>query len=278
MNNSGILYICPTPIGNLEDMTLRAIRILKEVDMIACEDTRVTQKLLNHFEIKTKLTSYHKFSEKHKGKYIIDLLLEGKNIALTSDAGTPLISDPGFELLKLASENNIKVTPIPGANAAITAMSACATEIPEFTFIGFLPKDNKTKEQVISEYKNSNIIIYESPSRLLNTLKEIKELLGNRNATVARELTKYYEEFKTDTLENLIEFYSSKQIKGEITLIIKAQKVEKLNENDESLLDKAKILLNNNYSTKDTSKILSLLTDTPKGQIYDLIISNNKNN
>jgi 16S rRNA (cytidine1402-2'-O)-methyltransferase len=275
MNNSGILYICPTPIGNLEDITLRAIRILKEVDLIACEDTRVTQKLLNHYDITTKSISYHKFSEKQKSEYLIKLLQEGKNIALVSDAGTPVLSDPGFELVKQAQENNIKVVPLPGASAIMTAFSASGLVDNRFTFVGFLPKSTKDREILINKYKESNIIFFESPSRFLKTLEELKTQLGNINLVVARELTKIYEEIRKDTIENHIDYFSKKQPKGEFTIIIEGKK-ENYSLDESILIEKIKNLKDAGYQTKEISKIISLLFSCPKGTVYDLAISQNK--
>jgi len=272
MQNSGILYICPTPIGNLEDITLRALRILKEVDIIACEDTRVTQKLLNHYEIKTKLTSYHKFSEKEKSEYIINLLKNGQNIALVSDAGTPLISDPGLELVKLAYYNDIKVIPLPGANAAITAASASYLETPNFCFLGFLPRSRKEKEDLLTKYQHINIIFYESPNRLVKTLEEISEILDNKIVVVARELTKIYEEIKRDSFENQIKHYTEKPPRGEIVVIIEALPQQVGTFDDIELNEKIKILDKADYTTKEISKILSLLTNSPKSHVYDLSI------
>lgn len=224
----GDLYIVSTPIGNLEDITLRALRVLKEVDLIACEDTRVTKKLLKHYEIQTKLFSYHKFSEKQKAQQIIEFLNAGKNIALVSDAGTPVISDPGFELIKMAKKYDIKVIPIPGPSAVITALSATGSEDGKFVFLGFLPKTKNEKEKLLSKYRETAIIFYESPNRLLKTLTELDEIFGNITITVARELSKIFEEIKTATVGELIEYYSKKPIKGEITVILNPVKKEKI--------------------------------------------------
>ncbi|EKE02407.1 MAG: hypothetical protein ACD_20C00391G0001 [uncultured bacterium] len=276
MQNKGILYICPTPIGNLEDITLRALRILKEVDFIACEDTRVTIKLLNHYNISTKLISYHKFSEKQKGEYIINLLKEGNNVALVSDAGTPLISDPGFELIKLAYENQIKVEPLPGASALMTAISASYLETPHFAFFGFLPRAKKDKETLLTKYQEINIAIYEAPSRLVKTLEELLDIFGNKMATIARELTKIYEEIRKDTLENHIKYYTDHPPKGEIVVIIEGEKKEETFIEQTEILDKIKSLQKEGYSSKDISKIISLFTPYSKSQVYDLVIKQKK--
>jgi len=272
MTKAGILYICPTPIGNLEDITLRVIRVLKEVDLIACEDTRITQKLLNHYEIKTPTISYHKFSEKEKSGYLIKQLIEGKNIALVSDAGTPLISDPGAELLKEAYLNNIKVIPLPGASSVITALSAGLISGGEFVFLGFLPRPAKEKEQILSKYSEINMVFFESPNRLIHSLEEIFKIFGNRNAIIARELSKIYEEIKRDNITNLIEYYTQNPLKGEIVLIIEGQKEEKTRDEAE-IIEKIKILKKEGYSTKEISKIISLFTGFPKKEIYNLALS-----
>lgn len=268
MNEKGKLYICPTPIGNLEDITLRAIKALKEVDLIACEDTRVTQKLLNHFEIKTKTISYHKFSEKQKSIYIIELLEQGKNVALVSDAGTPLISDPGEELVKNVIEKKIKIIPLPGASSLITAISGTYTGNLPVLFAGFLPKTKGEKERFFQKYSSNVIAIFESPNRLVKTLKETKQVLGNRNATVARELTKIHEEIRRDCLENLIEYYAEHPPKGEIVLIIEGSKEEKTFDNAE-IEEKIFILKKDGYGVKEISKIISLLYGCSKKEVYE---------
>ena len=272
MNNLGTLYICPTPIGNLEDITLRAIRILKEVDVIACEDTRVTQKLLNHYGIATKLMSYHKFSEKHKTDSILQLLKNGQNVALVSDAGTPLISDPGSVLVKSAVENGIKVVPLPGACAMITAASATYNADTAFVFIGFLPRQKSEKEEIINRYQDINCTFYEAPSRLVKSLSEILEISDSRVVTVARELTKIYEEIKTDSIENLIEYYTQKPPKGEIVVTIHAKELEEVSELDEEVVQKINKLKKSGYSTKDISNIIALFTGVSKSKVYDFVL------
>lgn len=273
MTQKGVLYICPTPIGNLEDITLRAIRILKEVDVIACEDTRVTQKLLNHYEISTKLISYHKFSEKQKTSYLIELLLEGSNVALVSDAGTPLISDPGSLLMKSAVENKIKVVPLPGACALITALSAIHLNTPEFAFVGFFPRQNKEKTAVLAAYSHTNIVFYESPNRLTDSLEFILNELGDLEASVARELTKYFEEVKHGKLSDLISYYTDNPPKGEIVVVIKTPLADKQEFSNIEIAEKVKKLRKSGYSSKDITKILSTLFDYPKKAIYELTVS-----
>lgn len=269
---TGILYIVPTPIGNLEDITLRAIRVLKEVDIIACEDTRVTKKLLNRYEISTKLMSYHKHSEKQKSEQIVELLKAGQNVALVSDAGTPLISDPGSELINQTTSNGIKVIPLPGACALTTALSAVYNATSEFVFIGFLPKSHNDKDAVLTKYSTINTIFYESPNRLVKSLNDISAILGNRKVTVARELTKIYEEINTDNVENLIEHYTNKPPKGEIVVIIEG-KLSDNNIEDTEILEQIEKLKKEKFSTKDISKILASLYDIKKSKVYNLALN-----
>ena len=222
---SGKLYLCATPIGNLEDMTLRAIRILKEVDLIAAEDTRNSIKLLNHFEIKTPMTSYHEFNKIDKGKYLIEQLQEGKSIALITDAGTPGISDPGEELVMMAYKAGIEVTSLPGACALITALTISGRKTRRFCFEAFLPQDKKERQLILNELVNETrtIILYEAPHRLLKTLSLLQEVLGNRNMTVCRELTKRYETAFVTTIEDAILYYSENDPKGECVLLIEGR-------------------------------------------------------
>lgn len=271
MNKYGTLYICPTPIGNLEDITLRSLRILKEVDLIACEDTRITCKLLNRYEIKTPTTSYHKFSESKKCGQLINLLKEGKNIALVSDAGTPLISDPGNVLVKAAADNGIKIEPLPGACAFTTLLSGVYLENPNFVFLGFLPKTKSEKENLLLKYKDTNIIIYEAPSRLVKTFEEIKCALGSVKVITGRELTKIHEEIKRGNIENLIEHFSANPPKGELCIIIEGIS-DNVNIEEKELIEKIEILKKEGYTSKEISKILSLLTGLTKNDIYKLTV------
>ena len=193
---SGKLYVCATPIGNLEDITYRTLRVLNEVDLIAAEDTRHSIKLLNHFEISKPLTSYHEHNKDSKGGYLINKLLEGENIALISDAGMPGISDPGEEVIKQAIENNIEIEVLPGATASITALVGSGLETAKFAFEGFLDRDKKRRREQLEEIKHEKrtIIFYESPHRLKDTLKDMLKILGNRSISINRELTKKYQE------------------------------------------------------------------------------------
>ncbi|MFH0887847.1 MAG: 16S rRNA (cytidine(1402)-2'-O)-methyltransferase [Planctomycetota bacterium] len=221
--SNGILYLVATPIGNLEDMTLRAIRILKEVDIIACEDTRFTSNLLNHYQIKKPLVSYFEHNENQRSKHIVENLLAGKNVALVSNAGTPLISDPGYELVNLCILNAICVKAIPGACALNSALSISGLPTDRFIFEGFLPrKPSKRKKRLQNILEDERtVIIYESPYRLHKLLSELREICGNRQIVVVREMTKFYEEIKRGSVDDIIKDISGKRIKGEITLIIK---------------------------------------------------------
>jgi len=222
IDEKGILYIVATPIGNLEDITLRALKVLKEVDMIACEDTRHTLKLLNYYEIKKPLTSYFEHNRKEKGILIIKKLLEGKNIALVSNAGCPGISDPGADLVKEARKHSVEVTMVPGACAFVTGMALSGVQSERFVFEGFLPVSGKLRKQRFSAIMNEtgSIIIYEAPHRLLKTIKELYSCLGERDIIIARELTKKYEEVLNFKLSDALKKYEKENPKGEFVLII----------------------------------------------------------
>lgn len=222
---SGKLYLCATPIGNLEDMTFRVIRTLKEVDLIAAEDTRNSIKLLNHFEIKTPMTSYHEFNKIDKGRYLVGLLQEGKQIALITDAGTPGISDPGEELVKMCYEAGIEVTSLPGAAACITALTLSGLSTRRFAFEAFLPSDKKEKQEVLKELQTETrtTILYEAPHRLVRTLEELYGALGERRLTVCRELTKRHETAFATTLSEAIAYYKENEPKGECVLVIEGR-------------------------------------------------------
>ncbi len=218
----GVLYIVSTPIGNLEDITLRALRILKEVDLIAAEDTRRTSLLLKHFGIQTPLTSYFEGNEMKKGEFILSRLNQGDQVALVSEAGTPGISDPGYRLIRLAIDHSIPVVPIPGPSAAITALSVSGLPTDAFLFKGFLPNKSKKRRELLKQLGEirETIILYESPHRLSETLKDIFETLGDREIALARELTKVYEEVLRGKISEVITHLGEKRQKGEITLII----------------------------------------------------------
>lgn len=235
---SGKLYLVATPIGNLEDITFRALRILKEVDLIAAEDTRNTLKLLNHYEITKPLISYHRHNEEIKKDNLIDKLKNGENIAIVTDAGTPGISDPGEVIVKEAIENNIEVISIPGACAAINALICSGLDTKEFVFLGFLPINKKLRKIKLEEIKNENktLILYEAPHKMKETLQDLKSILDNRKVVLARELTKIHEEFIRGNIDEVIS--KSENIKGEMILIIEGcEKVEKESELNNLSLD-----------------------------------------
>ncbi len=223
---SGTLYLCATPIGNLEDMTFRVIRTLKEVDLIAAEDTRNSIKLLNHFEISTPMTSYHEYNKFDKGQKLVEKLLEGQDIALITDAGTPGISDPGEELVKMCYEAGVPVTSLPGAAACITALTLSGLSTRRFAFEAFLPSDKKEREQVLVELEREyrTMILYEAPHRLLKTLRLLAERLGEtRKITVCRELTKKHETAFATTIGEAIAYYEANDPKGECVLVIEGK-------------------------------------------------------
>lgn len=217
-----MLYICGTPIGNMEDMTLRAIRILGEVDLIAAEDTRQSVKLLNHFDIKTPLTSYYEHNKDTKGPQLIKMLKEGKNIALVTDAGMPGISDPGEDLVRLCYENDIEVTIVPGPTAVITALVLSGLNTRSYIFEGFLPKNKKQRTEVLSRLKNETrtTVFYEAPHHLLNTLRDIYEYGGNRQIAVERELTKRHETVNKGSVSEIINYFENNEPKGEFVIVI----------------------------------------------------------
>jgi len=227
--STGVLYLVSTPIGNLEDITLRALRVLKEVDLIACEDTRLTANLLNHYNIKKPLISYFepawrsgRYDKDKQSRVIIDKLISGCNVALVSNAGTPLISDPGYELVNLCVDNNISVKVVPGASAIISALELSGLPVDKFIFEGFLPKKPSKRRKRLREIapESRTVVIYESPHRILKTLAELKDILGDRRIVIAREMTKFYEEAIRGNIEDVIKRLGDKKIKGEITLVV----------------------------------------------------------
>lgn len=225
---SGKLYVCGTPIGNLEDITYRTLKVLNEVDLIAAEDTRHSIKLLNHFQISKPLTSYHEHNKENKGGYLINKLLSGENIALISDAGMPGISDPGEEIIKQAIENDIEVIVLPGPTASITALIGSGLETGKFVFEGFLDRDKKRRREELEliKHEKRTIIFYESPHRLKDTLKDMLKILGNRNIAVNRELTKKYQEVIRTDIQGCIDIFNEREVKGEFVLIVEGFKGE----------------------------------------------------
>lgn len=274
---SGILYLVATPIGNLDDITFRAINILKSVDLIAAEDTRHTLQLLNYFEIKKPLISYYKETEKIKAEVLINKLNEGKDIALVSDAGTPAISDPGEEVVKEAIKNGIKIVPIPGACALVNALIASGLNTREFIFLGFLPTNNKEKNEKLEEIKNENktLIFYEAPHKIDNTLKILYQILGNRRVVLAREITKIHEEFIRGNLEELVE--KEQNNKGEYVIIIEGTEkinAEKIFLNNLTLEEHYKYYEKQNLDKKEIIKKIAKDRNKNKNEIYQYFLKN----
>lgn len=273
----GKLFLVATPIGNLEDITLRAIKILKEVDLIAAEDTRHTLKLLNHLQINKHLISYYKQNEKVKSSILIEKLLEGKNIALVSDAGTPAISDPGEEIVKEAIKNDINIVPIPGACAAINALISSGLNNREFVFIGFLPVNKKEKTEKIEEIKGfkQTLILYEAPHKLINTLEVIKNVLGDRKIVLAREITKIHEEFLRGYISEIQEKIDTP--KGEFVIIIEGNN-ENINTETQQILNNLSLeehydyYKNQNYEKKEIIKKIAKDRNTNKNEIYQYFL------
>jgi len=278
--DSGILYICGTPIGNLEDITLRSLKILKEVNLIAAEDTRHTLKLLNHYQINTKVTSYYEYNRFKKSPYLVEILKNGQDIALVSDAGMPGISDPGYVLIDLALKNNIKIIPVPGVSALITALVVSGLPTDKFVFEGFLPRKIKERKRYFKSIENEErtIIFYEAPHRLKKALKDMLEILGDRKVVIARELTKLYEEIIRGKLSQVLTEISTKEVKGEITLIVQGGIKKKENSSTDFLIKECiieeylKKLKNQGYSNKEIIKITQEKLNIPKNLIYKKLL------
>ena len=271
----GTLYIVATPIGNLKDITLRALEVLKSVRYIACEDTRVTKKLLSHYGIEgKKLISYHEHNEEEASENILKILKE-EDVALVSDAGTPCISDPGYRVVKKAWENGVNVSPIPGAFAGAAALSASGLPSDKFLFLGFLPNKEKQKKELLEEYKNLEVtlIIYESPHRLLKTLQLIAEVCPESKVVVAKELTKIHEKFIRGTSKEVYKYFQDNPeiIKGEFVILCYPEKEER-KISEEEILEKAKKLKEKGMKTKEISKTLSKETGLSKNEIYNLLL------
>ncbi|MBR3039520.1 MAG: 16S rRNA (cytidine(1402)-2'-O)-methyltransferase [Lachnospiraceae bacterium] len=277
---AGILYLCATPIGNLEDMTFRVLETLKSVDLIAAEDTRNSIKLLNHFEIKTPMTSYHEFNKFEKAETLIAKLKEGLNIALITDAGTPAISDPGEVLVKRAHEEGITVTSLPGCCALITALTLSGLSTRRFSFEGFLPSEKKDRREILDALKSEErtILLYEAPHHLKKTLEELHETLGDRKITLCRELTKKFEEVKVTTLSEVIAFYEANEPKGEYVLVVEgksreermaeeAKKFEEL-----SLEDHMERYLNEGLDEKEAMKKVAKDRGISKRDVYRMLL------
>ena len=269
---NGKLYIVVTPIGNLEDITIRALKILKEVDLIAAEDTRQTLKLLNHFEISKPLISYHRHNEDVKSNILIEKLENGENIALVSDAGTPGICDPGEEVIRKAIEEGITVIPIPGACALINALIVSGLPTKEFNFLGFLPLNKKLRKEKIEEIKEEEktVIIYEAPHRIIDTLNEFKKEFGDRNIVLARELTKIHEEFIRGTISEVLEKVNPK---GEFIIMLEGEKIEKENQlNNLTLEEHYTFYERQGLDKKEIIKKIAKDRNVNKNEIYQKFI------
>lgn len=275
---AGILYLVATPIGNLEDMTYRAVRILGEVDLIAAEDTRNSIKLLNHFDIRTPMTSYHEHNKYEKAIELVGKLQSGTNIAVITDAGTPGISDPGEEIVRQCYEAGIQVVPIPGACAAINALIASGQPTRRFAFEAFLPMDKKERRAILESLKTESrtMIIYEAPHRLLKTLEELLDNLGDRRATICRELTKKHETFYKTTLSEAFAYYKANEPKGECIIVIEGVSFEELSENErkkwENMTIEEHVLmyLQTGMDKKEATKQVAKDRGVPKRDIYEV--------
>ena len=283
MNENGIgeLYLCATPIGNLEDMTFRCIRVLKEADVIAAEDTRNSIKLLNHFEIKTPMTSYHEFNKVEKARVLVEKMLKGETVALITDAGTPGISDPGEELVRQCIEAGIKVTPVPGAAACINALIMSGMPTRRFCFEAFLPSDKKEKAGVLEQLKaeQRTIIIYEAPHRLLRTLTELESALGGmRKIAVCKELTKRHETVYRDTISGALGYYTANEPKGEYVLVIEGRSPKELLEekraawDDMSIEEHFNMYVSRGMDKKDAMKLVAKDRGVSKRDIYNALL------
>ncbi|OUQ65246.1 16S rRNA (cytidine(1402)-2'-O)-methyltransferase [Eubacterium sp. An11] len=278
---TGTLFLCATPIGNLEDITLRVLRTLKEVDLIAAEDTRNSIRLLNHFEIKTKLTSYHEYNKIEKAAVLVEKMKQGVNVALITDAGTPGISDPGEELVRQCLDANIPVTSLPGACACITALTMSGQPTRRFAFEAFLPYDKKEREEILNALKNETrtIILYEAPHHLKKTLKECRKYLGNRNMTVCKELTKKYEKKLRGTLDEVIAFYEENEPRGEYVLVFEGKSRRELKEEEQkkwmelSLEEHMALYLDEGKDRKEAMKLVAKDRGIPKRDVYNALLN-----
>ena len=274
---TGKLFLVATPIGNLEDITFRAINILKEVDIIAAEDTRHTLKLLNHYEISKPLISYHRHNEEVKSDILINKLLEGNNIAIVTDAGTPGISDPGEEVVKEAIKNNIEVIPIPGACALVNALIVSGLNTKEFLFLGFLPFNKKNRDNALNKIKkaNSTVILYEAPHKLIKTLQDLLKNVGDINCVLAKEITKIHEEFIRGNISNLLE--QIQEPKGEYVILLDLNNLENENDSEDEISQKTveeqyKIYEAQGMNKKEIIKQIAKNKNVPKNEIYKLFI------
>ena len=277
---AGKLYLCATPIGNLEDITFRVLRTLKEVDLIAAEDTRNSIKLLNHFEIKTPMTSYHEYNKIEKAYQLVDKMREGKNIALITDAGTPGISDPGEDLVRICYEEGIEVTSLPGPAACITALTMSGLPTRRFAFEAFLPREKKERALVLEQLKNETrtIILYEAPHHLVKTLEELQSALGNRKIAVCRELTKRYEEKTLSTIEDMLNFYKENEPRGEYVLVLEGKSFEEIAEEEKkswkamTLEEHMAVYENQGIDRKEAMKLVAKDRGISKRDVYQALL------
>ena len=276
----GKLYLCATPIGNLEDITLRVLRTLQEVDLIAAEDTRHSIKLLNHFEIKTPMTSYHEYNKVEKARYLVDKMREGLNVALITDAGTPGISDPGEELVRQCYEAGIELTSLPGPAACITALTISGLPTRRFAFEAFLPSEKKERQRILKEMERETrtILLYEAPHRLVRTLTELLEVLGDRNITICRELTKKYETAVRTTFSGALAHYETEEPKGECVIVIEGKSAEEIQKEQEkswesmSIGEHMEIYLSSGMEKKEAMKQVAKDRGISKREVYQYLV------
>ena len=276
----GTLYLCATPIGNLDDITFRVLETLKQVDLIAAEDTRHSIKLLNHFDIHTPMTSYHEYNKVEKARVLVEKLKSGMNIACITDAGTPGISDPGEELVAMCYEEDIEVNAVPGAAACITAVTSSGQACRRFSFEAFLPKDKKERARVLAEMQQETrtMIVYEAPHHLRATLQELYQALGDRSITLCRELTKRYEEKKKMTLAQAVDYYRENDPRGEYVLVIAGKSKEEVMQEEQSrwedlsIEEHMQIYLDQDYSKKDAMKAVAKDRGVSKRDIYQALL------
>ena len=271
-NVPGVLYVVATPIGNLEDLTLRALRILKEVDLIAAEDTRHTRKLLVHYGITTPLTSYHDHSETEKAPELIAQLQAGKNIALVSDAGTPCIADPGYRLINGAAASGIRIVPIPGPSMVPTLLSVGGLPSNRFAFEGFLPAKRSQRRKTLQHLRREErtLVFFESPQRLLDMLADLEEVCGDRQIVIGRELTKMFEEVLRGRVSELRALFDTREVKGEVAILVAGQAESPTPEEDRPLTEEIRELCAQGFSLKDVARMVSELRGVPKREVYAL--------
>ena len=276
----GQLYLCATPIGNLEDITFRVLRVLKEVDLIAAEDTRNSIKLLNHFDIKTKMTSYHEYNKVDKAKYLVGRMQEGLDVALITDAGTPAISDPGEELVRQCHEAGIKVTSLPGACALITALTMSGRNTRRFAFEAFLPPDRKLRDRILQSLaqETRTMILYEAPHHLVKTLHELYDVLCDRSMTICKELTKRHENAMLTTIKEAISYYEEEQPRGEFVLIIEGKSFEEITRQEQAQWEQMSIpehmsyYINQGVERKEAMKRVAKDRGISKREVYSELL------